>query len=88
MSASVLLNAADVAILCLPDDAAKGERAPNRQHHHEGDRRLDLPIALPGAGPMALPKWTRASHSASLRAKRVSNPGCFAARRHRKRCGR
>ena len=56
------LNAADVAILCLPDDAAQGERLADRQRRHARHRRLDrasrrrrlgLRLCRDGQGPGA-----------------------------------
>ena len=52
------LRKADVAILCLPDDAAKEERGADRRRRYTRDRRLDgasrrqgLDLRLSGNGP-------------------------------------
>jgi N-acetyl-gamma-glutamyl-phosphate reductase len=59
-----LLNATDVAILCLPDDAAKESV---RLIDNDTTKVIDASTAhrVAEGWTMALPRWTRASRSAS-----------------------
>ena len=72
-----LLNAADVAILCLPDDAAKESVSLVDNDADQDHRRLERASRAPKAGPMALPRWTAAQADAIAGSKRVANPGCW-----------
>ena len=71
-----LLNAADVAILCLPDDAAKESVA---LIENDTTRVIDASSAHRVADGWAygFPELAR-DHSATIaNAKRVANPGCW-----------
>ena len=70
------LNAADVAILCLPDDAAR-ESVALIANDTRASSTPRPRIASPTAGPTALPRWTRTRRRAIAKAKRVANPGCW-----------
>ena len=71
-----LLNAADVAFLCLPDAAAREAAALVTQPRHLPDRRQHG--ASHGGGLGVRPARACAPDSASSirRSKRISNPGC------------
>ena len=74
-----LMEEVDLVILCLPDDAAQGDRCADRRHGScgaQGARRIDglsrrqrLDLRLSG---------TRSrSGRQDTRARKVSNPGCY-----------
>ena len=85
-----LLNAADVAFLCLPDAAAKEAVAlitnPNNLRHRRQHR---APHRSP-AGPSACPSWhaDSARQAAIRQTKRIANPGCHASAPSSWRCAR
>ena len=54
-----LLNSADIAILCLPDDASKESVAMTASQQQCASSTRRRPFASPRTGPMASPKWTR-----------------------------
>ena len=73
-----LLNSVDVAILCLPDEAAMEAVALiDARSQDPCDRCLHGVPRHPMAGPMALPKWNPAQRERIASANRVANPGCW-----------
>jgi N-acetyl-gamma-glutamyl-phosphate reductase len=71
-----LLNAADVSILCLPDDAA---RAAVAMIDNPSARVIDASTAhrIAPEFVFGLPELTPLQRSAIATSKRVSNPGCY-----------
>lgn len=71
-----LLNAADVAILCLPDDAAKESVS---LIENDTTRVIDASTAHRVAPDWAygFPELNAGQRAAIATAKRVSNPGCY-----------
>jgi N-acetyl-gamma-glutamyl-phosphate reductase len=72
-----MLNSADVAILCLPDDAAK--EAVAMIGAGSRTRVLDASTAFRTAPGWAygMPEMTRGHRDVIARASRVANPGCY-----------
>ena len=75
-----LLAAIDVAILCLPDDAAKETAAIVASMGEDGPRLIDASTAHRTADgwTYGFPELVEGQGAAIARAKRVSNPGCYA----------
>ena len=71
------LNAADVAILCLPDDAAQESVALIGNDDTRGDRRLDRASRGRGLGLRLCRDGQGPGEAPSPAAKRVANPGCW-----------
>jgi N-acetyl-gamma-glutamyl-phosphate reductase len=71
-----LLNAADVAILCLPDDAAKESVALIENHT---TRVIDASTAhrIADGWAYGFPELTRDQSKKIANARRVANPGCW-----------
>ncbi len=77
---AALLREIDVAILCLPDDAAKETVALVESLGEAGPRLLDASTAhrtAPG-WTYGFPELRAGQAEAVARAKKVSNPGCYA----------
>ena len=74
---AVMLNAADVSILCLPDDAA---RAAVALIENEGARVIDASTAHRTAAgwTYGFPEHDAVRPAQIAASKRVSNPGCYA----------
>jgi N-acetyl-gamma-glutamyl-phosphate reductase len=72
-----LLNAADVAFLCLPDAAAR-EAAALVTTRAPASSTPARPTAPHPAGSTACPNWRRGQREAIRAGKRISNPGCHA----------
>ncbi len=79
-----MLNSADIAILCLPDDASKAAVADGfgEQQCAASSTRRPPSASIP-AGLTALPKWTSSRPTRSQAARFVANPGCYPDGRHR-----
>ena len=73
-----LLNAADVAFLCLPDAAAREAAALVDEPEHLPDRRQHGAPHAPATGSSACPSWRRTSATRLRASKRIANPGCHA----------
>ena len=73
-----LLNAADVAFLCLPDAAAREAAALVTNPEHLPDRRQHRAPHRAGLGVRPARAGARASASGCAQAKRIANPGCHA----------
>ena len=76
-----LLNSADIAILCLPDDASKDRpsRCSKPPTTMSGSSIRQQPIAsMRRTGLTALPRWTQAQGGEDPRLPGyVANPGCY-----------
>jgi N-acetyl-gamma-glutamyl-phosphate reductase len=72
-----MLNSADVAILCLPDDAAR--EAVGMIGAGSRTRVLDASTAFRTAPGWAygMPEMTRGHRATIARAQHVANPGCY-----------
>jgi len=71
------LNTCDIAVLCLPDEAA---RASVAMIHNKHVRVLDASVAhrVADGWVYGFPELTKGQRSAIANASRVTNPGCFA----------
>ena len=70
----------DLVVLCLPDDAAQGVRRAGRQPGQRRAASCWTPAPRTGwipIGPMVSPKCCPARQTASPRARKVANPGCY-----------
>lgn len=74
---AAMLNAADVSILCLPDDAAREAVEMIRE---DSARVIDASTAHRTADgwTYGFPEWDEGQAGEIAAAKRVSNPGCYA----------
>lgn len=72
-----LLNAADVAFLCLPDDAAR-ESASLVTNNHTVVIDASTAHRTDAAWAYGLPELSTAHRTRIASAKRISNPGCYA----------
>ena len=71
---------ADVAVLCLPDDAAREAVAmaePGRRGAQDSGRQHRAPHGA-GLGVWLCRNWRRRQAGRSPRRSRVANPGCYA----------
>src|SRR5262249_2966271 len=74
---AAMLNAADVSILCLPDDAAREAVEMVRE---DSARVIDASTAFRTADgwTYGFPEWDDGQADDIAAAKRVTNPGCYA----------
>ncbi|MCB1430336.1 MAG: N-acetyl-gamma-glutamyl-phosphate reductase, partial [Nitratireductor sp.] len=74
-----LLNEADIAILCLPDDASREAVAMLAAAGNETTRIIDTSTAHRTADGwvFGFAELTRGQREAIARARHVSNPGCY-----------
>ena len=75
-----LLASVDLAILCLPDDAARETAAIVESLGSDGPRLLDASTAhrVADGWTYGFPELAAGQADAIMRARKVSNPGCYA----------